>query len=112
MPLARDGEPEVHGREGMGHDDVAGLVKCEVMERRELDDRLIDLRFVHRSQVADLLAARRVPLPGERVIDGPAHTLDSVVVHGSSATWTAATVSWPAGEPSYQDRCCRRCTQH
>ncbi len=22
------------------------------------------------------------------------------------------TVSWPAGEPSYQDRCCRRCTQH
>jgi hypothetical protein len=43
---------------------------------------IVDLRFIRRSQLPDLLAARRVPLAGERVIDGPAHALGNVVVHG------------------------------
>lgn len=74
----------VHGREGVGHDDVAGLVQREVMLSCELGNCLVDLRLGNSGEVPDLLAARCVPLTGERVIDGPAHTLDNVVVHSSS----------------------------
>ena len=85
----------------MGHDDVAGLIQREVTLSCQLGNCLVDLRFVHRSQVPDLLAARWVPLAGERVLDGPAHTLDNLAVHGSSTRWTVtSTVLWSPGEPS------------
>jgi hypothetical protein len=65
----------------MGHDDVAGLVQGKVTLGCELCDCLVDVRFVHRSQVTDQLAARRVPLASEGVIDNPAHPLENVMVH-------------------------------
>src|SRR5215472_6118252 len=86
-PLAHHGEPEVHSREGMGHDDVAGLVQHELTLRRKLGDCLVDLRVVYRGQVLEVLAARRVPLARERVVDGPADALDHLVDHGPATPW-------------------------
>jgi hypothetical protein len=92
---------------GWAHDDVAGLVQHEVTLSCELGNCLVDLCFVHRSQVPDLLAARCVPVAGERVIDGAAHTLDNVVVHGSSTRWmVTTTVLWSSG--SFDDSCVLR----
>jgi hypothetical protein len=71
----------------MGHDNVGGLVQREVVVRGQFGNCLIDPRFVQRSQVLEVLAGWCVSVAGERIIDGSAHTLDNVVVHGSSARW-------------------------
>jgi hypothetical protein len=89
--LAHNGETKIHGCEGMGHDEVAGLVQRQVTLSCELGNCLVDLRLVHTGQFRDLLAARWVSLAGERVIYGPAHPLDDVAVHGGVIRILAAT---------------------
>jgi hypothetical protein len=63
----------------------------------ELRNGLVNLRFAYRSQVPDLLAAWCVSLPGEGVIDGPAHTFDNVVVHAlietSVSRWSVEPIA-------------------
>src|SRR5215470_14540363 len=109
--LAHYGEPEVHGREGMGHDDVARLVQHELTLSRKLGGCLIDLRFVYRGLVLDLLAARWVPLARERVVDGPADVLDNLVGHGPATPRIACAGRGGSGSGhwglSYHTSLCR-----
>jgi hypothetical protein len=84
VPRAHDREAKVDGRERMSHDDVAGPIQRKVALRCKFGNRLVDLGVVQRGQVPDLVPTRWVALAGERVIDGPAHTLDKVLVHGFS----------------------------